>query len=115
MLGAVVGETDGVIPALELTLSFSRIVFYVEGACLRQPQPGAQQFSLLLVGAQRVADRLVACGTRHATDEHGPPPAGGIQRGLLAGVAVGRFEGVAYFFNPGSDNRYYVVSVGVSF
>ncbi len=114
MFGAVVGETDGVIPALELTLSFSRIEFYVEGEYVVNLNRGRNNFlyswSELSVWP---TDWLRAGLVTQRTNTARLPRE--IQRGLLAGVAVGRFEGAAYFFNPGSDDRYYVVSVGVSF
>jgi hypothetical protein len=38
-----------------------------------------------------------------------------IQRGLLVGASLGRLEAAVYFFNPGSDDHFTVVSLGVSF
>jgi hypothetical protein len=38
-----------------------------------------------------------------------------IQRGLLVGFTWRRVEGALYFFNPGSDDHFAVVSVGFSF
>jgi hypothetical protein len=38
-----------------------------------------------------------------------------IERGLLVGFAFRRVDGSVYFFNPGSDDHYTVVSIGVSF
>jgi hypothetical protein len=43
---------------------------------------------------------------------HVPPD---IQRGLLVGAALGKVEPVFYFFNPGSDDRFFVASIGVEF
>ena len=38
-----------------------------------------------------------------------------IQRGLLVGVSIKKVEGALYFFNPGSDDYFTVVSLSVSF
>jgi hypothetical protein len=37
------------------------------------------------------------------------------QRGLLPGVTVSKIEPVFYFFDPGSDDRFFVASIGVEF
>ena len=47
------------------------------------------------------------------TRAHDVPP--DIQRGLLVGAALGKVEPVSYFFNPGSDDRFFVASIGVDF
>jgi hypothetical protein len=38
-----------------------------------------------------------------------------VQRGLLLGLALDRLDATAYFFNPGADDHFTVVSLGVSF
>ena len=38
-----------------------------------------------------------------------------IQRGLLLGFSWRSLDGSVYFFNPGSDDHFTVVSLGVSF
>jgi len=38
-----------------------------------------------------------------------------VQRGLLGGVSIGRFEASAYWFNPGSTDRYFVASAAFTF
>ena len=38
-----------------------------------------------------------------------------IQRGVLVGFAFKKLDGTVYFFNPGADDHFTVVSLGVSF
>jgi hypothetical protein len=38
-----------------------------------------------------------------------------IQRGLLVGFSYKKLDGTVYFFNPGSDDHFTAVSLGVSF
>jgi hypothetical protein len=38
-----------------------------------------------------------------------------IQRGVLLGFAFEKVDATVYFFNPGADDHFTVVSIGVSF
>jgi hypothetical protein len=114
MLGGVVGETDGVIPALELTLSFRRFEFYSEGEYVFELNRSRDRFLYSWSEFSLWPTDWLRAGvvTQRTLLFHGPRD---VQRGLLAGATVGRVEGVVYFFNPGSDDYYFVVSMGVSF
>ena len=113
MIGGVVGDTDGLVPALELTLSFRRLEFYSEGEYVI----GVNGTSSFLYNwsevSFRAADWLRAGIGTQRTRAFGTPR--DIQRGVLAGVNVGKIAGTFYLFNPGSDDYYVVATVGVSF
>jgi hypothetical protein len=38
-----------------------------------------------------------------------------VNRGLLLGIALGPFEAAGFLVNPGGDDRFGIVSVGVGF
>jgi len=114
IFGAVVGDTDGIIPGVELTVSFRRLEFYSEGEYVidlhRERRRFLYNWSELSVWA---TDWLRAGLVTQRTNTFFRPR--DIQRGPLVGLAAGRFEGALYFFNPGSDDYYYVASIGMSF
>jgi hypothetical protein len=118
MFGGVAGDTNGVMPALELTLSFSRFEVYSEGEYVIDVDHARNKFlynwSEVSVWA---TDWLRAGMVTQRTRTLRLPKAfeRDIQRGILAGVSVGKIEGVFYLFNPGSEDSYIVASVGVSF
>ena len=114
IFGGVAGDTDGVIPGVELTLSFRRLEFYSEGEYViglnRPKRHYLYNWSELSIWA---TDWLRAGLVTQRTNTIRLPR--DIQRGPLVGFAAGRFDGAVYFFNPGSDDYYYVGSVGISF
>ena len=113
MIGGVVGDSDGVVPALELTLTFRRLELYSEGEYVI----GVNGTSSFLYNWSELSvhatDWLRAGMVTQRTRTFGTPR--DIQRGILAGVTAGKIEGTFYLFNPGSDDHYVVATVGVSF
>jgi len=114
MFGGVAGERDGVIPGLELSFTAGPVEFYSEGEYVIDVHDTSSRFlynwselSLWPVDWLRVG--LVTQRTKVFDEPRD------VQRGLLGGVAIGRFEGVAYWFNPGSSERYFVTSFAISF
>ena len=114
MFGVVVGQTDGIIPALELDLVWRRLELYSEGE--------------YVVGINRLSNRFLYSWSEvslwaaswlrvgvvtQRTRAHGVPL--NIQRGFLVGAMLAKVEPVFYFFNPGSDDRFFVGSIGVEF
>lgn len=114
MLGGVFGRTDGVIPALELGVTWQRLEFSTEGEYVIDLGDTSNRFlynwSELSVWA---AEWLRAGIVTQRTRVYDTPR--DIQRGLLVGVAASRVDGAFYVFNPGADDQFVVVSVGVSF
>lgn len=114
MFGAVTGDTDAVVPALEAGLSLWRLEFYLEGEYVFDLDRTRDRFlyswsesSLWLTEWLRAG--VVTQRTRAYKSERD------IQRGPLAGVSIGRVEAAIYFFNPGEDDRVIVTSVGLTF
>ena len=114
MFGAVVGDTDGIIPALELDLAWKRLELYSEGEYVfdvdRRRNGFLYNWSELSVWA---TEWLRAGIVTQRTRAYRRPR--DIQRGLLVGVTVAKLEPVFYFFNPGSDDHLFVVSINVEF
>lgn len=114
MFGAVAGELDGVIPALELSFSAGPVEFYSEGEYVIDAHDTSNRFlynwsELSVWPAEWLRVGLVAQRTRVFDEPRD------VQRGLLGGVSIGRFEGVGYWFNPGSNDRYFVASFSFTF
>ena len=114
MFGGVAGERDGVIPALELSFTAGPVEFYSEGEYVIAVHDTSDRFlynwsELSLWPADWIRVGLVTQRTRVFNEPRD------VQRGLLGGVAIGRFDGVLYWFNPGSADRYFVTSFAISF
>lgn len=114
MLGGLAGRTDGVVPGLEADLTAGPVAAYAEAEYVLDLGDSASSYlymwselSVWPTGWLRAG--VVTQRTRvYQTDRD-------IQRGLLVGVSLRRVEATAYFFNPGDDDHFAVVSVGVSF
>jgi hypothetical protein len=114
MFGVVAGDTDGVMPALELDLAWRRLEFYSEGEVVVHFEGRRNSFlynwsegSVWLAGWLRagvVTQRTRVYQTPRET-----------QRGLIVGGAVSRAEWAMYLFNPGSDDSFLVTSFSLTF
>jgi len=114
MAGAVVGDTQGIVPGLEVTLSFWRVELYGEGEYVidtgHVDDSYFYNWSELTIAP---VDWLRAgLATQRTRTLHDPRD---IQRGILAGLTFGRLEGTFYYFNPGSSDHYLVFSLGLDF
>jgi hypothetical protein len=114
MFGVVVGESDGVIPALELDLAWKKLELYSEGEYVIDVNRLSNRFlynwSEMSV---RVTESIRTGVVTQRTRAHGAPL--DIQAGLLVGVTLSKVEPVFYFFNPVSHARFFVASIGVEF
>jgi hypothetical protein len=114
MIGGVMGHTDGIIPGLEADLTAGRFEAYGEAEYLFDLHDRSSKYfymwselSLWPTGWLRAG--VVTQRTRvFQTDRD-------IQRGVLLGVTFKKVDGTVYFFNPGADDHFTVVSLGVSF
>ena len=114
MLGAVVGRTDGAIPALELTLGFERLELYSESEYVIALGGAGDDFfynwsELDVSLTDWLSGGLVTQRSRTVETSRD------LQRGPFVRLTRGPVDGTAYFFNPGSDDHYFVGSIGVSF
>ena len=114
--GFVAGSIDGGIVGVKADLSWRRFEAYAEGEFVL-PGDGQQrylyswsEFSVWATDWLRAGAALQRTRTfrRFRTTRE-------IEPGLLAGVAGSRIEGTFYYFNPGSDEQYFVASISVSF
>ena len=114
MLGGLAGTTDGIVPAFEASLSVSKLEAYAEAEYVFDLGDSSSNYFYMwsevsLWPTDWLRAGLVTQRTRVYQTERD------IQRGLLVGVSLKRVEATVYFFNPGSDDHFTVVSLGVSF
>jgi hypothetical protein len=114
MIGGLVGNTDGIVPGLEADLSTWKLEWYGEAEYVFDLEDSESKYfymwsELSLWPTQWLRAGLVTQRTRvYRTDRD-------IQRGLLVGFALKKLDGAVYFFNPGADDHFTVVSLGVKF
>jgi len=114
--GFVAGSIDGGIVGVKADLHWRWFEAYTEGEFV---MPGDEQqsylynwseFSVWATDWMRAGAAIQRTRTfrrfRSTRD---------IEPGLLVGVAGSRVEGTFYYFNPGSDEHYFVASIGVNF
>ena len=114
MIGGLVGQTDGIIPGLEADFTVGPFEAYGEAEYVFDLNDSSSKYfymwselSLWPTGWLRAG--VVTQRTRvYRTDRD-------IQRGLLVGFTLKKVDGTVYFFNPGADDHFTVVSLGVSF
>ncbi|HEV8201966.1 MAG TPA: hypothetical protein VGS03_18285 [Candidatus Polarisedimenticolia bacterium] len=114
MLGAAAGDTDAVVPGLELSLAWKQLDYYLEGEVLFDLHDHADDF---VYGWSELGWtpydwlRVGFVGQRTRTYDTGLD----IQRGLLfQGLAGGWSFGVDWF-NPRSDDEFTVAVLEVTF
>jgi hypothetical protein len=114
MIGGVAGRTDGIIPALEADLSVWRLEWYGEAEYVFDLEDSSSKYfymwsELSVWPTEWLRAGIVTQRTRvYQTDRD-------IQRGPLVGFAFKRLDGTVYFFNPGADDHFAVVALGVTF
>lgn len=114
MIGGLVGKTDGVIPGLEADFSVWKLEAYLEAEYVLDLGDSSSSYlyiwsELSVWPTQWLRAGLVGQRTRvYQADRD-------VQRGVLVGLSFGRVDGTAYFFNPGADDHFTVVSLGISF
>ncbi|HKE83748.1 MAG TPA: hypothetical protein VKB50_08345 [Vicinamibacterales bacterium] len=114
MFGVVAGDTDGIIPALEVSLAWRRLALYSEGEYVIDLASRADRYLYNWSEASvSVTGWLRAGFATQRTRAYNTPR--DIQRGPLVGVNVSNIEATLYVFNPGSDERVVVTAIGVKF
>jgi hypothetical protein len=114
MFGVVFGQTTGVAPGYQASVSWSKLDFYSEGEYVFDTGDSSDsffynwsEFAVVPVDWFRVG--LVTQRTRvYKTDRD-------VQRGLLVGFSYKDLEATTYVFNPDDSKPVVVISVGVSF
>ena len=114
MLGGVVGNSNGLAPGLEFTLSYKRFELYSESEYLFETDSKDNNFyynwadftysptDWLWVGISGQRTRL------YQTDLE-------IQRGFLVGASIKQFEVTTYLYNLGFDTPFLLLTLSASF
>ena len=113
ILGGVFGNTAGIAPGYEGSLSWRALEFYSEGEYVITGDESERFFynwsELTLAPAEWFRFGLVTQRTRaYQTDRD-------IQRGLLVGFSYKQADFATYLFNPDDEKPTVVFAVGVSF
>ena len=114
MFGVVAGDTDGIIPALEVSLEWRRLALYSEGEYVIDLASRADRFLYNWSEASVSVTRWLRAGlVTQRTRAYNTPR--DIQRGPLVGVNVSNIEATFYIFNPGSNEHVVVTAISVKF
>jgi len=114
MLGAVVGNTDAIAPGVTFSLAWKQLAFYSENEYVVVPSDHKENFyynwseltwePLDWLGAGMVTQRTRVYETERD-----------LQRGLMMRLSRGRWSGAGYWFNPGSDDDFGVLTFSAEF
>jgi hypothetical protein len=116
LIGFVTGRTDGGIAGAKLDLTWRRLEAYSEGEFVRATRRENTFFYSWSEFSVWVTEWLRGgFATQRTRAFRGFRRELAIERGGLVGVSGSRLEGTFYFFNPGSESRYFVASLSVSF
>ncbi len=112
MIGAVVGNTDGVAPGVELDLSWKSLAWYVESEYVWDLHDSDDSYfytwsELTLAPVDWLRFGLVAQRTRVFDQELD------VDRGLLIGLSREPLWFDLYWFNPEQDESYLGLSLGL--
>ncbi len=114
MIGAVAGNTDGIAPGYEFTLTYGKIELYSEGEFLFDLDDSSDSFfynwtELSFAPVDCFRFGLVIQRTKESDTGFD------IDRGLLVGFTFESVDVTAYVFNLGWDDPMFVLSVGMQF
>jgi hypothetical protein len=114
LLGFVRGTKQAFAPGLEASLTWGRLDYYIEAEYVNERNASADSYfyawsELGFKALEWLRIGAVAQRTRIYGGERE------LQRGPFAQVSLGRAKLGAYWFNPGSNERVFVASIGVTF
>jgi hypothetical protein len=114
MIGALIGRTAGVMPALEVGLAWKHLEGYAEAEyVLVSGGDDGDYFYMWSELGLWATDWLRAGGAAQRTRVHHADR--DVQPGLLVGARRARVDGTVYLFSPGGDDAYAAVSVAIAF
>ena len=114
MIGAAVGRTDGIAPGLEFTLGYAGFELYSESEYLFDFASSEYNFfyswtdftysplDWLWFGISGQRTKLYESEVE-------------IDRGLILGAAYRNFEITGYFYNPFTDDAFFMLALGTEF
>ena len=114
MLGAVTGQTDGIAPGCTFSLTWKQLSWYSENEYVIVFADREENFyynwsELTWEPLDWLGAGLVTQRTRvYQTDRD-------LQRGLLMRFTRGSFSAAGYWLNPGSEDDFGIVSLGLEF
>ena len=114
MLGAVVGNVDGMAPGLELEITYRKIDFYSESEHVFDFNTKENNFfymysELALRPIQPIRTGIMTQRTKLFESERE------LQRGIFAEYYFGRFRIGAFYFSPFASGQYWIASASVDF
>ncbi len=114
MAGGVVGDTRGVAPGYELTLSYGRFELYSEGEYVFDTDDSADDFfyNWAQLGYSPLEGLTVGLVSQRTRTYHTGLD---VQRGFFAGYAWKSLTLSVFVFNPGWETPTVVTSLSVSF
>jgi hypothetical protein len=114
MLGGVMGETTGIAPGLELTLTYKKVQLYVANEYVfdTTKSSGSFYYSWPELTYSPVSWFRIGAVAQHTRAYH---TSVNIQRGFLVGVSHKNLEFTTYVFNPDQATPTTVLEVGYNF
>lgn len=114
MVGAVIGNSDGIAPGLEMDFTLGKFEFYTEMEYLFELNDKTNSFYYMwseLTFAPKDWLWVGITGQRTRLYESNLE----IQKGILAGLSLGDLTFTGYLFNPFSDNPFVIASLAINF
>ena len=114
LLGGVWGTTQGFVPALEASLAWKKLDFYVEAEYVRDSgeHTNSYFYAWSELGFQPVEWLRVGMAAQRTRAYGGDRD---LQRGPFAQVTWGPVTIGGFWFNPGSKDQVFVGSIGATF
>jgi hypothetical protein len=114
MMGGVVGNTLGIIPALEFDLAYWNLEFYSEAEYVYDLQDDQNNYfynwtELNCYPLDWLQLGVTSQQTREVEADWS------IENGILTGVNHSDYSGVFYLFNPGRSDPFYIFSLDINF
>lgn len=114
MLGGVFGRINGVVPALELTLALGPLQLYSESEVVIDVASVSSSYFYSWSELTAAPVNWLRAGIALQRTRIVETPLW-VSPGLLLGFSVWIFDFTGYWFEPGADSQYGVVSSGVRF
>lgn len=113
-VGVAGGDEQGVIPALNLALEWSKLSFYTDFEYMIGLSSDTSDFfyswtELSWAFSERISAGLVGQRT-HTYDQELE-----VDHGLMFSMALGRVRATGYFFNLDQEDPYFMLAVGAGF
>ena len=114
MLGGARGTIQAFVPALEASLSWKRLDFYIESEYVRDHNAQTDSYNYAWSELGYKATEWLRLGAAaQRTRAYGGERE--VQRGPFLQASWGRATIGAYWFNPGSNEQVFVASIGAKF